>query len=229
MNDSSLIPLAGRARLAVALLVVTIVLDVVTIVFDAWEISTIDDFVRGTATSAALDRSDSRQAAIGLVVFIAFVLTAIAFLRWFNAAYRNLAPLGADGLRFGTGWSIGAWFVPVLNLWRPKQIADEIWRGSDPASSPAEGGALHRSRGAALVTVWWALWLAASIGGNIAARALFSADTLDDYRYSAWVDIGVSLLDIAAAALAIAVVRRITARQLERETGIEAAPLARAA
>jgi len=58
---------------------------------------------------------------------------------------------------------------------------------------------------------------------------LFSADTLDDYRYSAWVDIGVSLLDIAAAALAIVVVRRITARQLERETGIEAAPLARAA
>ncbi len=50
-----------------------------------------------------------------------------------------------------------------------------------------------------------------AIGVNLAARLLFSADSLDDYRSSDWVDIVVSLLDIAATVLAVMVVRRITA------------------
>lgn len=222
MSVPSLIPLTGRARLVVALLAVTVVFDVVTIVFDAWEISTIDDFVDGTASTNALSASDSRQAAIALLVFIAFVLTAIVFIRWFHAAYRNLVALGASELRFTTGWAIGAWFVPLLCFWWPKQIADDIWRGSDPEAPPAQGLAFREGAVAAFVTLWWVFWLATSIGGNLAVRVLFSADTLDDYRNSARVDIGVSLLDIAAAVLAIGVVRRITARQLERESQLAA-------
>ena len=32
----------------------------------------------------------------------------------------------------GAGWAIGPWFVPILNLFRPWQIAVETWEGSDP-------------------------------------------------------------------------------------------------
>jgi hypothetical protein len=60
--------------------------------------------------------------------------------RLFRRAYRNLPALGAESPRFSSGWAVGAWFVPFLNLVRPKQIMDDIWRASDPAL-PAHPGA----------------------------------------------------------------------------------------
>jgi hypothetical protein len=30
---------------------------------------------------------------------------------------------GSISMRFGSGWAVGAWFVPILNWFRPKQIA----------------------------------------------------------------------------------------------------------
>lgn len=45
-----------------------------------------------------------------------------AFLVWFWLAYRNLDALDLRR-RYGTGWAIGGWFVPFLNLARPKQVA----------------------------------------------------------------------------------------------------------
>ena len=81
------------------------------------------------------------------------------FLRWFYAAYGNLPLLSAGSPRFKRGWAIGAWFVPILNLFRPKQIANDIWRGSDPQLSPGaspdwSGGSLP-----GLYALWWGGWI----------------------------------------------------------------------
>ena len=46
-----------------------------------------------------------------------------------------------QGLRYGNGWAIGAWFVPILSLVRPKQMANEIWRGSERGVDLAGGEA----------------------------------------------------------------------------------------
>jgi len=64
--------------------------------------------------------------------------------------------------RFGVGWAIGAWFVPVLNFWRPKQTANDIWSASDPT---AEGKHL----GSPLLTWWWLCFLLANWVGWIGA------------------------------------------------------------
>ena len=64
----------------------------------------------------------------------ALIVAAFAFLiAWTSRLYRNLRPLGVRRLRFTEGWAIGGWFVPFVNLVRPKQILNDIWRGSDPA------------------------------------------------------------------------------------------------
>jgi hypothetical protein len=227
MDLSALIPLGNRARLAVAFLAVTAVLDVVAIWFDLWEIRVIDDFVADPlASTDALSSSDSRQQVIGLLVVLAFIATAIVFIRWLHAAYKNIVTLGAGELRFTPGWTIGAWFVPFLNLWRPKQIVDDIWRASDPAAPPRQGIDWRGRRTSALLTAWWVFWILTSTIGNASARILFAADTLDDFRHSAQVDAANSVLDMVAAILAILVVRRVTARQHEREERLRSlAPL----
>ena len=46
--------------------------------------------------------------------------------RRFYCAYENIERLGASDLRASRGWSIGAWFVPILNLVRPEQLMDDI-------------------------------------------------------------------------------------------------------
>ena len=57
-------------------------------------------------------------------------------IAWTHRLYRNLEPLGFRELRFGSGWAVGGWFVPFLNLVRPKQIVNDIWRAGDPALGP---------------------------------------------------------------------------------------------
>ncbi len=45
--------------------------------------------------------------------------------------------------RYGHGWAIGGWFVPILNFWRPMQVVNDVWRaGGWPRSSvlPGSGG-----------------------------------------------------------------------------------------
>jgi hypothetical protein len=56
----------------------------------------------------------------------ASLATAVGFLVWFHRAYTNLPALGIEPLPYATGWTIGAWLVPLLNLVRPKQIMDTI-------------------------------------------------------------------------------------------------------
>ena len=65
---------------------------------------------------------------------VGLMTVAFGFLiAWTSRLYRNLSALGVGPLRYTEGWAIGAWFIPFFNLVRPKQILDDIWRGSGPA------------------------------------------------------------------------------------------------
>lgn len=52
----------------------------------------------------------------------------LLFIVWFHRAYRNLARYGYR-LRHRPTIAIWSWLIPVGNLFAPKQIANEIWRG----------------------------------------------------------------------------------------------------
>jgi Domain of unknown function (DUF4328) len=217
MDQPTVVPLGNRARWAIVLLVVTIAFDVVAIGSDFREISLINRFLDGRDTGTGpLDSSDQRQAIISALQFLALPVTAVFFIRWFRAAYRNLTSLGAPQLRFKPGWAIGAWFVPFLNLWRPKQIADEIWRGSDPEAPEIQQPAALPSEKDRLLNLWWAVWVLSLIVGNIVARLVLSANSLPDIRSADEFDIAALALDIAAAVLATFVIRHMTSRQMRR-------------
>lgn len=77
-------------------------------------------------------RADDYLDLVPAVQGVVFVAVAIFFVAWLRYAYRNLTALGADGLRFRSWWTIGGWLVPIWWWFRPKQIADYVWRVSDP-------------------------------------------------------------------------------------------------
>ena len=134
-------------------------------------------------------------AVIGLA---AFILTAVVFLVFFHRAYSNLTLLGPSEKRYGTGWSVGSWFIPLLSLIRPKQIANDIWRGSDGSSVPA------------VFHWWWALFLAGGLASYGYEKEVM---TVSDAKTVVIVQAAGESLYVAAALAAAAVVRLIARRQ----------------
>lgn len=220
-------PLEGRARWAVIALVAVILSDLVAIWSDLLEIDLMDRLIeKEEVTEEDADSNDVRQGVVALAQLAVFIAAVVFFIRWFHAAYSNLPALGQPNLRYGTGWAIGAWFVPILNLWRPKQIANDVWRGSTADAPPfAREAWKDVPVSGFLLHVWWAAWIATSIVGNAAGRAWWTGDTPEELKSAAQLDIAASVVDIVAAALAIAVVRSLTAREHERARRIASMPV----
>lgn len=224
---SSLRPLAGRAVWAVIALVAVILSDLLAVWSDLQEIDLVNRILDGEAvTEDELDDNDYQQFIVALIQLAVLIAAAFFFIRWFHGAYSNLRALGRPDLRFGTGWAIGGWFVPIMHLWRPKQIANDIWRGSAPDDFGPSQDDWKRAPVAPLVHVWWAAWVTASFVGWIVGRLFWSSDTADEIKTAAQGDIAFSVIDIVAAVLAILVVRAMTSRQEERTRQIATMPIA---
>lgn len=84
---------------------------------------------------------------------------------WFRVAYGKLERAGGQ-LRFSRGWAIGAWFVPIMSLVRPKKIANDLWRESDSLGSRPSGQLqAYQPTGyvSPVVNWWWGLYLAGGV------------------------------------------------------------------
>jgi hypothetical protein len=210
------------AQVVIGVLILGIVVDAIALIVEVDYYSVLDELDRGIDVSVAdIQAADDRSAAAGLAQIVSYIPAIVAFIVWFARAYRNTAGLGATGMRRKPGWSIGAWFVPILNLFRPKQIANDIWRATDPAlprvASGWQGNAVH-----GLIHWWWAIWIMAGVSGNLSTRVYLNAETLSEQlgasAFSAFADV----VFIAAAVLAILVVRRVTGRQEQRAAMLSA-------
>lgn len=152
---------------------------------------------------------------------LAFIVAAGVFIAWFFRAYRNLGRLGVENRRYGNGWAIGAWFVPILGLVRPKQIANDLWRGSEKGADAAAGW--HEVEVPTLLHWWWGLFLLQGVllevgqrlvnGGYGDLDSLGSIDSgLSQIKTGTVVDVLGGIVAILGAVLAIKVVARISER-----------------
>ena len=118
-------PLGRRAQIGTILLIIGIGTTIAGVVSGLVERSLLDDVQQSRfITPRQADDNDRRQLIVALVDGTVFIATGIFFLLWFHRAYRNLPALGDR--RYGTGWAIGGWFVPVLGA-----REDELERGDD--------------------------------------------------------------------------------------------------
>lgn len=177
---------------------------------------------RGVIREVSDVRDAYRSVAMMAIIWsVAFLVTAGVFISWFFRAYKNLARLGVENMRFGAGWAIGAWLIPIFNLIRPKQIANDVWSGSDPGADVSARWRLGSPP--SLMNWWWGLfvgyWVITNIGGRMNAagyidfRSFTSFDSgLSLIKTGSAISIVGSIAAVAAAVLAIKVVSRITER-----------------
>jgi hypothetical protein len=99
------------------------------------------------------DNPTMEQALITLGGSCVLLVEGIFFLIWVHMANRNAHALGASGMQFTPGWSVGWFFIPVANLWKPYQAVKETLRAS---RSPRNW---FNQPSDMLVDIWWTLWL----------------------------------------------------------------------
>lgn len=161
----------------------------------------------------------------GLVVLVASGVTwllhlvaAVAVIAWLRRATANARLLGADDLRFGPGWAVAGWFVPVWFLFRPYQVVADAWRASDPGL-PAQASGLWADRPVPpLLRLWWGACLALLVVGVAADPSI---STYADIRAATPFLLLLHGLIIGSSLLALAVVRRLTARQEGRIASVQ--------
>jgi hypothetical protein len=201
----SYIPLRGRVQAVTVVFVITAVVCAVAVVSDYLEWQLMDRIIAGEqVTDAEATSNDNRQGTIGLVQLALIVAGAVFFIRWMYAAYRNLDVVAPAERRYSAGWAIGSWFVPIMNLFRPKQMINDIWRAGGRDTSDAQPGFL--------LLGWWLLWLLSSFIVNFAARSYINADTAEQAKTGSILYFISDAMAVVCAILAILVVRKGTDR-----------------
>jgi hypothetical protein len=171
----------------------------VAFVFDWFTLSLADQLVAGEMVSdAKLDADDARQGVVGTVQFGVYVVCAVVFIRWLSRAYGNLDAVAPAQRRYSQGWAVGAWFVPVLNLWRPKQTVNDVWRAG--GTSPST-----------LLAVWWAGFILSGWTGTLILRSV-NDESPQGYRDSTIAYLISDGLDVPITILAIVAVVKTTQR-----------------
>jgi Domain of unknown function (DUF4328) len=96
------------------------------------------------------------------------------------------------------------------------QIAQEIWRNSDPDAVAGENIRLEASANSALIGSWWASWIISNVISNISVRMEWSVNSPESLQAATGAAMVAEAATIVAAALALAVVSAIDARQTAR-------------
>jgi hypothetical protein len=152
---------------------------------------------------------DALEMLAGLFQLLVFIVTGIPFLMWIHRANRNARALGAQGMQFTPGWSVGWYFIPVLNLWKPYQAMKEIWQAShNPFSWRSEPIP-------SLLGNWWGLWLLTNFLGQMTFRLSFRAQSPQALTSAAAVGVLSDVVDVALCLVGIRLVTSIYRKQAE--------------
>jgi Domain of unknown function (DUF4328) len=160
-----------------------------------------------------LEASDSLILLLSLAQTAAILCIAVLWCLWLLRARDNAEHIMHLPQRFGKPWVVFGWVVPIVNLWIPKQVVDDVWE----ASSGQAGG-----HGRRLVRAWWACWLVFLIGERIASRAGDDLDLAAE-RGRTIAMIVLAVPGMAAAALAAVIIWKINSTQQAQSSRIAAA------
>ncbi|MGV9273413.1 DUF4328 domain-containing protein [Streptomyces griseosporeus] len=198
---------AGLGRATVVLLGLVIATDLFACYADWLEMDVTGDLADGVTGTDVIDRADRADALYGIAGIaqgVALVATAVVYLCWLWRIRVNAEVFDASRHRMKRGWTIGAWFCPVVNLWFPRRIVVDSWDASAPWGSRS---------GHAPVNAWWTLWLLSLLGDQYAERSYRQAETAAELREATTTMLFSACLDIVAAVLAIVVVVLLTRMQ----------------
>lgn len=196
MRDNQL-----RAKLAIIMLGIVMLVQVVNIVFHYFQYELLHKANEFGITDEQANSNDTRiQIVIFVYVFILFI-SGITFIRWFRRAFYNLE-LKIKNLNFSNGSIVYAWFIPIINLYRPFQIMKEMYLET---ISLLNKNKIDHNLNLNIVIIWWILWTLTNC--LEAFSSISPGETIDELITSTIITIVFGCADIVVAILAIMLIK----------------------
>ena len=105
---------------------------------------------------------------LGVIAGVISLISIIVTLLWFYRATNNIHAFGAKEVsspRMAVLW----FFIPILNLWKPYLVAQQIWKASNPQTVMIKGTEWKDSSGSSKIKLLWILtlvYLSLAVIGN---------------------------------------------------------------
>jgi len=185
-----------------------IALGALSIVSELLELQQLNE-MRPTDLAGEVDVSDF-QGIMAILQLLNLVVLIVLFCIWIYRANSNARQFGATDMQFSPGWSVGWYFIPIANLWKPYQAMREIWQASaDPAHWQ------QQPRGS-ILPLWWTFFLLSNFLGNASLRLSLRASSVPDLILAGMVGAANDVLDIVSTAIALVLVTQIFRMQMAR-------------
>jgi hypothetical protein len=159
-------------------------------------------------TLPGMETADMITGLSSLVLLVTLFVSGFLTLKWIYRVTMNSHTL-ASGLRVSPPWSIGWFFVPFANLYKPFQALDDAWRVSlSPESWRGQDTP-------SLLRWWWGLWITCSVLDNASFRLQMRVHDAGAALFTAGLDAVSDTLWIPLCLLLVRVVRRLSAQQAD--------------
>jgi hypothetical protein len=199
-------PNESRARVAIVMIWVVLGAQVLGYISEFMQLRMLNSILAGNGWDMdAIDANDNRQLLLAVLGFVALIVSAVTFIMWFRRAYYNLSLLDRT-LSHTDGWAAGAWFVPILSLFRPFQIMREMFVHTNSVLRLNIEGFPINNR-LTLLGWWWALWIISNIWGNISFRIARGAETFEALHFSTSFALWEAVISVPLAILAFMVIK----------------------
>jgi len=136
-----------------------------TALFNAWSdwnrYTVVDDYLASEPGVGLSDlvNADNVSLTTGVANLFSYVAAGVVFLCWLWRARANAELFNTAKHRLSRGWTTGGWICPVVNLWYPRFVVDDVWRTSRP-DVPNDLQSVQGLPHSPLVRMWWFAWLA---------------------------------------------------------------------
>jgi hypothetical protein len=200
-------PNEQRAKQAILLIWIVLALEVASLASGYSQYNLLQAAASGVEIpDETLDANDLRESAIAIIYLIAFIISAIAFIRWFECAYSNLHKK-VTNLSYKASWASLGWFVPILCFYRPYKIMKELY---------CETGKIINGKPLYIhfVIGWWVLWIFSAIIGKAILRSSIKQETIEQLISSTYMGMIANFLGILLALITIKVIKDYSEAEL---------------
>jgi hypothetical protein len=178
------------------------------------EYQLLSDYQNGVYTSqekavADGEANDQRQQLIAIAYLVVFIVSGFLILKWIYRANYNARQLGASGMKFTPGWSVGWYFIPIFTLWKPYQAMKEIWKASHAPNDWTNAAT------SSILGWWWFFWIVSNVIANASFRFSMRAEELNELMTLNVVNQASELFSIPLAIITLTLINRIYLAQLK--------------
>jgi hypothetical protein len=217
-NPETFHALGPIGRAASILLGASVLTHLLATISDWHTYQVVRDYLGGKpdVEDAALNSADTFARLTSIPNVAISVAAAVVFVLWLWRARLNSEVFCRADHRYSHAWVLGSWICPGPNLFYPKAIVDDVWVASDRAT-PAWTDDLAKHRRITITSAWWACWVVAMLLDVVLRRILMWVEpTVGTLRLTAYSSTVALVLSAVSAALAMVIIRRVTAMQTSR-------------